>query len=125
MSGQEVQRGRFGSNLWRQVCNLPRKLGQVENLPPHHQVLSISVPDFRLKQTIQQHRIDAASKPDLSVDRHNGNLIAELLHEFFLSVNIYDFKLEMVAFLFFLKKPPSVIAQVTPLASVEDEMKII
>ncbi len=61
----------------------------------------------------------------MTVDGHDRNLVAEPGCQFFLTVDIHDFKSVMIAPLFPLKEQPSVFTQMTPLASVQDDMKML
>jgi hypothetical protein len=61
----------------------------------------------------------------LTVDGHDRNLVAEPGCQFLLTVDIHDFKSVMIAPLFPLKEQPSVFTQMTPLASEQDDMKML
>src|SRR5438093_12632766 len=81
--------------------------------------------DFCLQQPSQKDWVDPAAESNLTVDGHDPNLVAELDCQFFLAVDIHDFKSVMIAPLFPLKEQPSVFTQMTPLASEQDDMKML
>jgi len=61
----------------------------------------------------------------MPVDGHNRDLVAELGCQFFSTVDVHDFKSIMIAPLFPLKEQPSLFTQMTPLASEQDDMKML
>ena len=81
--------------------------------------------DFCPQQSCQKDWVDPAAESNLTVDGHDPNLVAELDCQFFLAVDIHDFKSVMIAPLFPLKEQPSVFTQMTPLASEQDDMKML
>ena len=81
--------------------------------------------EFCPQQSCQKDWVDPAPEPNLPVNGHDRNLVAEPGCQFFLTVDIHDFKPVMIAPLFPLKEQPSVFTQMTPLASEQDDMKML
>jgi len=81
--------------------------------------------EFCPQQSCQKDWVDPAPEPNLPVNGHDRNLVAELDCQFFLAVDIHDFKSVMIAPLFPLQEQPSVYTQMTPLASEQDDMKML
>ena len=81
--------------------------------------------DFCPQQSCQKDWVDPAPKPNMPVDGDDRNLVAEPGCQFFLTVDIHDFKSVMIALLFLLKEQPSLLAQMTALASEQDDMKML